>query len=67
MQQQNVTLSMVIDQVGKDKGIDRKILVETLEAAILTAAKRTFGPDRELEARFNDQSGDVDLFHHGAE
>jgi len=63
-QQQNVTLSMVIDQVGKDKGIDRKVLVETLEAAILTAAKRTFGQDRELEARFNDQTGDVDLFQY---
>ena len=38
MQQSNVTLSMIIDQVGRDKGIDRKILVQTLEAAILTAA-----------------------------
>ena len=64
MQQQNVTLSMVIDQVGKDKGINRKILVETLEAAILTAAKRTFGPERELEARFNEDTGDVDLFQY---
>ncbi len=60
----NVTLSMIIDQVAKDKGIDRKILVEGVEAAILTAAKRAFGPARELEARFNNEVGDVDLFQY---
>ncbi len=43
-------LNMVIEQVGKDKGIDKKVLVQTLEQAILTAAKRAFGQNRELEA-----------------
>ncbi len=36
-------LSMVLEQVGKDKGIDKKVLVQTLEQAILTAAKKVFG------------------------
>jgi N utilization substance protein A len=55
-------LNMVIEQVGKDKGIDRKILVQTLEQAILTAAKKAFGQSRELEAQYNEESGAVDLF-----
>ena len=55
-------LNMVIDQVGKDKGIDREVLVQTLEQAILTAAKKTFGPTYELEATFNLDTGAVDLF-----
>jgi transcription termination/antitermination protein NusA len=55
-------LNMVIDQVGKDKNIDRKILVQTLEQAILTAAKRSFGLHREMEAQYNEDSGAVDLF-----
>ena len=55
-------LNMVIDQVGKDKGIDRDVLVQTLEQAILTAAKKTFGQHYELEAQFNEDTGAVDLF-----
>ena len=55
-------LSMVLEQVGKDKGIDKKVLVATLEQAILTAAKKVFGMQRELEATFNNDNGAVDLF-----
>jgi len=56
------TLALVLDQVSKDKKIDREILVEALEQAILTAGKRAFGDDRELEAQFNEATGHVDLF-----
>jgi N utilization substance protein A len=55
-------LGLVLDQVSKDKNIDRGILVEALEQAILTAAKRAFGMQREMEAKFNDETGRVDLF-----
>ena len=55
-------LNMVIDQVGKDKNIERKVLVQTLEQAILTAAKKSFGQHREMEAQFNEDTGSVDLF-----
>ncbi len=51
-----------IERVGKDKGIDREILVETLEAAILTAARRTYGQQREIEAQFNEDTGQVELY-----
>ena len=57
-----MNLNHVIDQVGKDKGIDREILVETLEAAILTAARRTYGQQREIEAQYNEDTGEVELF-----
>jgi N utilization substance protein A len=53
---------MVIDQVGKDKKITRDVLVQALEQAILTAAKKTFGMHREMEATFNEETGSVDLF-----
>lgn len=55
-------LNMVIDQVGRDKNIERDVLVQALEQAILTAAKKTFGPSRELEAQYNEDTGVVDLF-----
>src|SRR5258706_4967862 len=55
-------LTMVLEQVGKDKGIEVKILLQTLEQAILTAAKKVFGLHRELEAQYNEEIGAVDLF-----
>src|SRR5688572_4598562 len=64
MQEGTVSLSHIIDQVSREKGIDPKILIETMEQAILTAAKRTFGANREIEARFNEDSGQVDLFQY---
>ncbi len=52
----------VIDSVVKDKGISRDVLVEALESALLTAARKKLGPHRELEARFNEDLGEIELF-----
>jgi len=57
-----ITLSTMIDAVAKEKGIDRKVLVETVEQAILKAGQNAFGEDRELEAKFSEDTGQVDLF-----
>ena len=57
---EGAALGLVLDQVSKDKNIDRTVLVETLEQAILTAAKRAFGMQREMEAKFNEEIGRVD-------
>src|SRR5438067_230007 len=57
----DANLGMVLDQVAKDKGIDRQILITALEEAILAAAKRTFGLERNLTATFNPDKGAVDL------
>jgi N utilization substance protein A len=55
-------LDLVLEQVGRDKNIDKSVLLNALEQAILTAAKRTFGLNREMEAKYNAESGSVDLF-----
>src|SRR5215510_12992188 len=55
-------LNMVLEQVGRDKNIDKSVLVSALEQAILTAAKKTFGMNREMEAKYNPETGIVDLF-----
>jgi len=55
-------LRRIIEQVGKDKGISRDVLVQTLEKALLTAARRKYGMEREIEAQFNQESGELELF-----
>jgi len=58
----NINLNLVLDQVAKDKGIDRSVLVATLEDAMTTAAKKHFGQDRSLEAKYEADKGVVELF-----
>jgi transcription termination/antitermination protein NusA len=57
----DANLKMVLDQVSKDKGIDRSVLISALEESILVAAKRTFGTERNLVAKFSEEKGAVDL------
>jgi len=55
-------LSRVIEQVSKEKGIDRAIVVAAIEAAMLSAARKMVAPTTHLEAKFNPDIGEVELF-----
>ena len=55
-------LNYVIDQVGKDKGIDRKVIIEALEQAVLTASRKKYGHQGEIEVHYNEEIGEVELF-----
>jgi len=55
-------LKREIDQIAKDKGIDRDLIVEALEEAMKQAARRKYGQEKELEAHFNDELGEIELF-----
>lgn len=55
-------LIQAIEQVGREKGIDRSVLIEAVGAAILSASRKTLGPSTDLKIRFDDQSGKFRLF-----
>ncbi|MFV8754360.1 transcription termination factor NusA [Nannocystaceae bacterium ST9] len=57
----NVNLSTVIDLICQEKNISRDVLIDTVEQAVATAAKRVFA-DREIEASFDTETGNVNLF-----
>ncbi|MBI5642423.1 MAG: transcription termination/antitermination protein NusA [Deltaproteobacteria bacterium] len=58
----SVNLTNIIDQVGKDKGIDKNILIEALESAMLKAAEKRFGPNKIIEAHYQEDAGEIELF-----
>jgi N utilization substance protein A len=58
----SLNLNLVLDQVAKDKGIERSVLIATLEDAMTTAAKKHFGQERNLEAKYDPRKGVVELF-----
>jgi transcription termination/antitermination protein NusA len=55
-------LNYVIEQVGKEKGIPKEIIIETLEEAVLSASKKKFGSHLDLEARYNPEIGEIEIF-----
>jgi ribosome maturation factor RimP len=60
-----LNLESTIEQVAKEKGIEKKVLVETIEAAILKAAQSVFGPTPRAGGPLQrGQSGQVDLFQY---
>jgi len=58
----DLQLSRVIEQVSKEKQIDREVIVEAIEGAMVQAARRQFGQTRQIEAKFNTEIGEVELF-----
>lgn len=55
-------LSRMIDIVGKDKGIDKNLVIDAVVQGMLVAARKKYGTYREIEAQYNEESGEVELF-----
>ncbi|MBW1721109.1 MAG: transcription termination/antitermination protein NusA [Deltaproteobacteria bacterium] len=55
-------LKRVIDQVSREKGIDREVLIKTLEDAVRAAAKKKMGPNYDLEVNYNEELGEIEVF-----
>ena len=55
-------LNQTLELVGKEKGLDKEILIEALETAMLTAAKKKFGMERDLEVHYNEEIGEIEIF-----
>jgi len=64
-----INLNAVLDQVKRDKGIPKEILVEAIESAMVSAARKKYCHTAELEAQYNEELGEVELFqfHHVVE
>jgi N utilization substance protein A len=57
-----LNLKREIDQIAKDKGIDAGEIISALEEAMKQAARKRHGQEREIEARYNDELGEIELF-----
>jgi N utilization substance protein A len=55
-------LKRLIEQMGKDKGINKDIITGALEAAMLTAANKKLGQNVDIEAHYNDETGEIEVF-----
>lgn len=57
-------LSRVIEQLGKDRGIKKEVVVEAIEQAFLVAARKKFGIQGEYETKYNDVDSEIEIFQY---
>jgi len=55
-------VKMVIEQVSRDRGIDKEVLITTLEEALRSAVRKKFGTEVDIEVRYNDELGEIEVF-----
>ena len=55
-------LDKVIGEIGKDRGIDKEALIQALEEALVKAARNKYGYNLEIEAQYNEELGEIELF-----
>lgn len=51
-----------LDELEKDRGIDKDVLIDTIEQALLTAYKKNFGSAQNVRIDFNPEKGEVRVY-----
>lgn len=57
----NRELINIIEQMSKEKGISKESLIETLEAALLSAARKKYGIDINMSIKITPNTGEISL------
>lgn len=55
-------LKKVLEQVAKEKSFNKEELINTIEEAVRLSALKKYGDDYDLEARYNENTGEVELY-----
>ncbi|MGD8261724.1 MAG: transcription termination factor NusA [Desulfobacterales bacterium] len=55
-------IKRVVEQVSRDKGIDRNVLIKALEEALRSAARKKYGNKMDIEVQYNEDSGEIEVF-----
>ncbi|MCP4690848.1 MAG: transcription termination/antitermination protein NusA [Desulfobacterales bacterium] len=55
-------IKRVVDQVSRDRGIAREILISALEEALRSAARKKFGNRIDIEIEYNEELGEIEVF-----
>jgi N utilization substance protein A len=58
----NKEILMVVDAVSNEKGVDKEIIFEALEAALASATRKRYGEDIDVRVSINRKTGDYDTW-----
>lgn len=55
----------IVDSLHREKNIDKEIVFEAIEAALMTAAKKHYGEEAEVVVRIDRETGELSGTHNG--
>jgi len=55
-------ITQTIEQISKEKNIDAKIIISALEDAMIAASRKYYKTNEDISARFDPQTGTVEIF-----
>jgi len=55
-------IKRVVDQVSRDKGIEKQILIKAIEEALKSAARKKYGNKIEIEIQYSEETGEIEVF-----
>src|SRR5579872_4065966 len=55
-------LDQMIEQISREKHIEPEIIVAAIEDAMVVAARKYYKTDEDLRAKFNAETGQVDVY-----
>jgi transcription termination/antitermination protein NusA len=55
----------IVDAIHRDKNIDKEIVVQAIEAALVSAAKKQYGEDQEIVLQIDRHNGAISGTHNG--
>jgi hypothetical protein len=58
-------LLRIVDAIHREKNIDKEIVFQGIEAALVSAAKKHYGEDQEVILRINRDDGSISGTHNG--
>lgn len=58
----NQELIMAIEAISKEKGFGKEVLIEALEAALISAYKRNFASAQNVEVKINEITGEIKVY-----
>jgi N utilization substance protein A len=54
-------IGQIIAQLGKEKGIDKQVIVDAIKEALESAARKKYGMNKILEATFEPETGEFEI------
>lgn len=58
----NYNIIEALGQIAREKSVDRKLLIETLEQGLLSAARKKFGLAAQVGVRFDEVRGGIEMW-----
>ncbi len=55
-------IKRVVDQISREKGISREVLIQAIEEALKSAARKKYGSKIDIEVHYNEDTGEIEVF-----